>query len=188
MEKFKPLKKLSSERLDLFRRTHCHDIDMWDAINESRTFLREYLFWVDGTKDFSDVYATTDLFTKFWNDDVEWCYAIYRRSDNKFLGCIGAHNINFRNQSAELGYWLRQPETGNGYMTEAVKALEEELFKQGLHRLTILCDVNNTASANVATRAGYELESIAKEALFHYTGLHSCMVFVKFSPYPITGF
>lgn len=188
MEKFKPAEQLYSERLVLVRRTHLHDCDMWDAINENRSYLREYLFWVDKTESFSDVYATTDLFAVRWNNDEDWTYDIYRRSDSRFLGCVGAHFISFKNQSAELGYWLRQSATGNGYMTEAVKTVEEELFRLGLHRLTILCDENNQASANVAKRAGYELESIAKEALFHYTGLHSCMVFAKLSPYPIKGF
>ncbi len=188
MNKFKPSETLFSDRLSLIRRVHIHDCDMWDAINENRSYLREYLFWVDGTQSFSDVYATTDLFTKRWDDDIEWCYDIYRRADNVLLGCIGAHSINFKNQSAELGYWLRASATRNGYMTEAVRLVETELFKQGLHRLAILCDVNNQASANVAKRAGYELEGIAKEALFHYTGLHSCMMFAKLSPYPIQGF
>ena len=73
-------------------------------------------------------------------------------------------------------------------MTEAVHAMEEGLFKAGMHRITIRCDIYNYNSANVAKRAGYELECIAKEATYHYTGLHDLATYVKFSPYPIKGF
>lgn len=57
-----------------------------------------------------------------------------------------------------------------------------------MHRLTILYDKHNLASAAVAKRVEYDLESIAKDALYHYRGLHYCLVFAKISPYLIKGF
>lgn len=188
MEKFTPSDTLITRRLFLARRNHTHDAELWDAINKNSKFLREYLFWVDKTKSFTDVFATTDLFSQKWDNCESWNYSIYCLIEKRFIGCIGVHNISFMNQSAELGYWLCESETGHGYMAEAVKALEKELFEKGLHRLTILCDEHNLASAGVAKRTGYELESIAKDALYHYSGLHSCLVFAKISPYPIKGF
>lgn len=188
MEKFKLSESILAERLILLKRCHEHDDEMWQAIEESRAFIREYLFWVDGTQSLSDVEKATDMFFKAWDEDNEWCYSLYSVPENDFLGCIGVHNISFLNRSAELGYWLRLSETGKGYMTEAVKAVEAELFAAGIHRVVICCDVNNYNSANVALRAGYELESIQKEAVYHYTGLHDHATYVKFSPYPIRGF
>ena len=188
MEKFKLPESIRAKRVVLLKRSHEHDKEMWQAIEESRLFIREYLFWVDGQKSFDDVVKSTDMFENEWEIDKEWAYDIYSIEDYHLLGCVGPHNINFLNQSAEFGYWLRLSETGHGYMTEAVLALEEALFKAGMHRLTICCDVNNYASANVAKNAGYTLESIAKEATYHYTGLHDLKVFVKLSPYPLRGF
>ncbi len=188
MEKFKLKESILTERMVLLKRSHEHDGDVWQAIEESRQFIREYLFWVDGTKSFGDVVKATDMFCKKWDEDGEWCYNLYSIPDNHFLGCIGVHNIQFMNQSAELGYWLRLSETHKGYMVEAVKAMEKELFEAGMHRVSIECDVNNFNSANVALRAGYELESVAQEAVYHYTGLHDLARYVKISPYPITGF
>lgn len=188
MEKFKLPESIRTERLILLKRTHEHDADMFQAINESRLFVREYLFWVDSQKTIADIQKATDKFIDAWETDKEWAYDIYRVEDNYFIGCVGPHNINFLNQSAEFGYWQRLSAIGNGYMTEAVLAVEKELFEFGMHRLTICCDTNNRASANVAKRAGYKLESIAKEATYHWTGLHDMEVYVKFSPYPIKGF
>jgi len=188
MEKFKLPQSIDAERIVLLKRSHEHDKEMWQAIEESRHFLREFLFWVDGQKSFDDVVKSTDMFAEEWDTDKEWAYSIYSKEDYHFLGCVGPHNISFLNQSAELGYWLRLSETSKGYMTEAVHAMEEELFKAGMHRITIRCDIYNYNSANVAKRAGYELECIAKEATYHYTGLHDLATYVKFSPYPIKGF
>ena len=188
MEKFKLPESINAKRIVLLKRSHKHDEQMWQAIDESRDFIREYLFWVDGQKCFDDVVKSTDMFIEEWETDKEWAYDIFTVDDFRLIGCIGPHDIQFLNQSAELGYWLRKSATHKGYMTEAVLALEAKLFEAGMHRITICCDINNTDSSNVAKRAGYKLESVAKEATYHYTGLHDKETYVKFSPYPIIGF
>ncbi|MBR5598733.1 MAG: GNAT family N-acetyltransferase [Alphaproteobacteria bacterium] len=188
MNRFKPKEHLIGERIILLKREETHEEEMIEAINESRNELREYLFWVDGTKDLSDVKKATQMFKKQWEEDVEWAYDIYELDTHILLGSIGVHNIKFINRSAELGYWLRTSKTNQGYMKEAILILEKELFEHGIHRLTICCDVFNKKSSNTAIRAGYKLESVAKEAIYHYTGLHDIETYVKFSPYPLTGF
>ena len=188
MDIFKPQEHLLGARVVLIRRDDCYEEEMLSAINESRTELREYLFWVDNTKDLSDVKKATQIFQKQWDDNVAWGYNIYQRDTLELIGTISAHNIQFKNQSVELGYWLRTSKTHQGYMKEAIHVLEEELFNQGIHRITICCDVFNKKSSNTAIRAGYKLESVAKEAIYHYTGLHDIETYVKFSPYPLTGF
>ena len=188
MEKFKLKESLIADRIILLKREHDHDEEMWEAIEESRDVIREYLFWVDSTKSYEDVIKATDMFANHWQEDKEWAYDIYDLNTRKLLGCIGTHNIDFLNQSTELGYWLRTSQTSKGYMKEAVLALEKELFEQGIHRVTICCDVYNLKSSNVAKRSGYVLESVAKEAVYHRRGLHDKETYVKFSPYPIRGF
>ncbi len=188
MEKCKLSENITAKRIVLKRRSHDHDVEMWQAINENREFLREYLFWVDGTQSFDDVVNATDMFTRKWDEYENFCYDIYSLSDNRLLGCIDAHGLRFQDQCAELGYWLKETETGKGYMKEAVAALENALFAAGFHRIEIHCDIHNERSRKVAERCGYTLESIAKESLYHYTGLHDRLIYVKFSPYPIRGF
>lgn len=188
MEKSKLNECIKAERLVLQRRFHDHDKEMWQAVDANRDFLREYLFWVDGTKSLQDVVNATDFFIKEWDKYHNWCYDIFSISDNRLLGCIDAHNLDFENRTAELGYWLSEKETGQGYMREAVFALEAELFKAGFHRVEIQCDTHNYRSAMVAERCDYELEYVSRESLYHYTGLHDKFVYVKFSPYPPKGF
>lgn len=188
MEKFKLPEIINAERIILKKRSHDHDEQLWQAIDESRGTIGEYLFWVDKQKSIDDIVKATDSFAEDWDTDKEWAYNIFTIEDSELIGCVGPHNIEFLNQAAEFGYWLRSSATGKGYMTEAVLAVEKELFKAGMHRLTICCDVHNKKSAHVAERAGYVLESISKEATYHRTGLHDKATYVKFSPYPIKGF
>ena len=52
-----------------------------------------------------------------------------------------------RGVQAELGWWLRPEETGQGYATEAVEAALRICFDDlGLRRVTASCFTANTAS------------------------------------------
>jgi len=71
----------------------------------------------------------------------------------------GLHKPNWRVPSFEIGYWCRTPYQGQGYVTEAVRGIADFAVRVfHARRLVIMCDVKNTASANVARRAGFELE------------------------------
>ena len=56
----------------------------------------------------------------------------------------------------ELGYGLREGYCGNGYMTEAVKAISEwAIAQKGITRLEAETTVENTASQKVLIKAGF---------------------------------
>ena len=64
---------------------------------------------------------------------------------------------NWKVPSFEIGYWCRQPY--QGYVTEAVNGITDfALTHLAAKRVFIRCDTDNHASANVARRAGFELE------------------------------
>lgn len=56
----------------------------------------------------------------------------------------------------ELGYWLHRDHTGQGYATEAARAVVQAGFQSGIHRVVIRCDANNAPSNAVAARLGAE--------------------------------
>lgn len=56
----------------------------------------------------------------------------------------------------EIGYGLREGFCGNGYMTEAVKAVSEwALAQPGVTRIEAETDPNNTASQKVLSACGF---------------------------------
>ena len=104
------------------------------------------------------------------------------KETGELWGCIGTHALDFFNREAELGYWLAEDKTGRGYMSEAVRAVEEVMFSGGIRRMVICCDAENTASAAVAKRGGYCLEAVRKQRLYTYGEFHDEEVYVKFRP------
>ena len=64
-----------------------------------------------------------------------------------------------------LVYYTKKTHRGNGYMTEAVKAIEEELFLQGVSQISVGIYPRNDASKKVASRCGFVLDGLYKDFL-----------------------
>ena len=79
---------------------------------------------------------------------------------NDFVGCCSFFNINWNNESGEIGYWLNPKYTKKGLMSEAVKAISDEFFNMGFKRITILANSENIASCRVAEKCGFKREGI----------------------------
>ncbi len=66
---------------------------------------------------------------------------------------------------AEIGYWLGHAYWNRGIMSEAVEVFSDHLLaNRGFLRLEAPVFATNPASARVLEKAGYELESIQRDA------------------------
>lgn len=126
------------------RLNHDYDKDYWYEIDRNRKFLREYLLWVDKTNSLEDCHNASDLFIDLWNKKENFAYSIVLKETNKAIGSIDIHNINLKNNCADIGYWLAEEYNGKGFMSKAVKMIEKEAFARGMHRLTICVQAGNT--------------------------------------------
>jgi ribosomal-protein-alanine N-acetyltransferase len=82
---------------------------------------------------------------------------IVRESDT-LCGGIGLQ-IESDHRRAELGYWIGVPHWGNGYATEAARAVVKYGFKTfGLHRIFASHFADNAASAGVLKKIGMRHE------------------------------
>ena len=74
------------------------------------------------------------------------------------IGCVSLR-IKREDQRAELGYWLGRPYWGQGYCTEAVRAVLDFGFGQlGLNRIFACHFARNPASGRVMQKAGMSRE------------------------------
>jgi RimJ/RimL family protein N-acetyltransferase len=74
---------------------------------------------------------------------------------------VGAADLRLpppRRAAADVGYLIYAPARGNGYASEASRALAAWAFTQGVSRVEIRCAVENVASAKSALRAGFRFE------------------------------
>ena len=64
-----------------------------------------------------------------------------------------------------LGYYMKKNFRGMGYMTEAVKALSEDLFLSGVPGLSLGIFPWNEASKKVAVKSGFSFVTLVRGAL-----------------------
>lgn len=153
---------------------------MFKVVDTNRKHLKPWLAWEKLTKKVEDTLKY--LFDKEektkLGQKVE--YGIY--VNNNYIGNIGVFDIDKEKKSAEIGYWLSKESTGNGYMAEAVKIIENEFFENfQLNRLQIKCDEQNKASIGVAKKCRYKLEGKHREDSYseYFKGFRNTLVFSK---------
>jgi RimJ/RimL family protein N-acetyltransferase len=107
------------------------------------------------------------LQTGTWYD-----FALSRAGSSVFLGRIGLDRI--RGETANVGYWVRTSETGQGIATAAVQLITRFGFEDlGLRRLELLIGVDNLASRRVAEKVDATYEGVLPADLSDQGGLQS---------------
>jgi ribosomal-protein-alanine N-acetyltransferase len=87
--------------------------------------------------------------------------------------CIGAISVQIEeyDKRADFGYCIGRAFWGNGYMTEAVKAVVGYMFNEiGVNRVEAYHSVNNPASGAVLRKAGMIKEGHAKQKYYSNMG------------------
>jgi RimJ/RimL family protein N-acetyltransferase len=66
------------------------------------------------------------------------------------------------------GYVLARAYWGNGYTSEALDTLREQVLSiEGIYRFYAFCDVENKASARVMEKAGLQKEGLLRRFFIH---------------------
>lgn len=94
--------------------------------------------------------------------------AVVRKQDGVLIGAAGL-SFDAKNHSAELGYWIGQPYWGNGYCTEASRALLQYGFRErGLHKIHAKHFTKNPASGRVMQKLGMQSEGIQRQHILKW--------------------
>ena len=94
--------------------------------------------------------------------------AIRRQSDGRICGGIGLHP-EMQHQRAELGSWIGVPYWGNGYATEAARAVVRHGFEQfKLNRIFASHFKDNDASGKILRKIGMKHEGCMRQAILKW--------------------
>ncbi len=110
------------------------------------------------------------ILKKFTKHRKEWrniVYFIVRKSDQQLMGGITMGNIRFGAAAAtQLGYWMGEEFTRQGYMKEAIALVSRYAFME-LHfeRLEAFCMANNRPSINLLKKCNFKAEGEARSFL-----------------------
>ena len=97
-------------------------------------------------------------------DQTLFQWGVERRDDGEVLGTCTLFNFHRASRRAELGYCLRSPWWGKGYMGEALAALIDYAFGTlRLRRLEADVDPGNAASLRILERMGFTREGLLRE-------------------------
>jgi RimJ/RimL family protein N-acetyltransferase len=97
-----------------------------------------------------------------WETDTDYLFGAFR-ADNDLL--IGAFDLEKRFPGVyELGYWAVKSQRGQGYSTEAARALCDWGWATlDVHRMEWWAMVGNTPSRALAERLGFTLEGTLRK-------------------------
>lgn len=102
-------------------------------------------------------------------------FQIYARTASgergELLGGTGLHRIDWALRRFEIGFWIRASAEGQGYVSEAVRAMAALAFDQlAARRVEIRMDARNVRSRAVAERCGFELEGVMRRDAMDVAG------------------
>lgn len=154
------MKPHETERLRL-RRFAEHDLEPFLAYRQDPEVAR-YQGWSDYTRPEAEAFVANQVAQPFGVDESWFQVAVARRSDDALLGDCGLHFLGGR--QLEIGFTLARAHQGQGYMSEALRALLELAFRElQIHRVTALTDTRNAASVSLLERLGFRREGHYRE-------------------------
>lgn len=90
-------------------------------------------------------------------------WAIELKKDSRFIGTCGFHNWSKTHHRGEISYDLDYNYWGNGYTTEAIKAIiEYGFYKMSMIRIQATAAVDNYPSIRVLEKNGFLKEGLMK--------------------------
>lgn len=135
--------------------------EMNDAIRESFTELHAWMPWAAQMPSVEESREQQARAREQFLAREDLQVILFR--GQRIVGASGLHRIDWQVPRFEIGYWVRTPEHGRGYATEAVRALERLAFEDlGARRVEIRADPLNTRSCSIPERLGYEREGVLR--------------------------
>ena len=93
-----------------------------------------------------------------YKNGKKYVFAIQLKQTGKFIGEIGLHYLDQKQDHLQLSYWLGEPFWNQGYITEAVSEILEYGFRQLNSSLIYAdCHQDNIGSIKVLKKNGFSL-------------------------------
>ena len=132
-----------------------------EAVVETWDHLKKWLGWAQG--DTPQLAETEEVVRSFHADCIlkKGVHLAIFHNDH-FVGMCGFRHIDWKELSADIGYWIRKSKQRHGCAREAVAALTRYGFNEmHLRRITISIGDENERSIAVAESLGFTLEARA---------------------------
>ncbi|MEU4732596.1 GNAT family N-acetyltransferase [Streptomyces sp. NPDC023588] len=110
-----------------------------------------------------------------WREGTAHPFAVRLGAEGPLVAAIGVHVHGA--DGYEIGYWAVKEHRGQGYMTEAVRAVARWAFTElGVVRLEWRAEVGNAGSRAVAEKAGFRVEGLLRAGIEQRGTSRDCWV------------
>lgn len=155
------MRELETKRLRLRYLTRDDTQTMFDNWT-SDPEVPKYMTW-NAHESVEVTYALMDGWLPEYGRPDCYRWGIERRSDKELMGMIDV--VGYRDGVPMVGYCSGKRFWGNGYMTEALEAVRDELFSDGYESIIVEAVDENTGSNRVIQKCGGVLTASEKKAL-----------------------
>ncbi|MYJ74975.1 MAG: GNAT family N-acetyltransferase [Gammaproteobacteria bacterium] len=133
------------------------------AVVASQTELRQWMPWAVDAYDLDKARAFCEGAAHKLASEEEFTTLLIPKHRRRVIGCCSLTARDWGVPMFEIGYWLRSDQVGNGYATEAARAMAELAFRSlAAERVELRIDDLNVRSYAVAQRLGFEWEATLK--------------------------
>lgn len=140
---------------------------LFDLTEQNRTYLREWLSWLDENKTLEDTKKFIQGGLERFKNKSGGEFGIWYQG--QLVGCIGLPQLKLDHKKATIGYWLSEAAQGKGIMTEVVQALIDYLFNElKLNRVEINCATGNLKSCAIPEKLGFTCEGVIRQVEWLY--------------------
>jgi ribosomal-protein-serine acetyltransferase len=176
--------KLDRKHLELtdgkitLRPSRSGDIEtMYQAIRESLAELAPWLPFAHEDYSIRETKNWIKQRAKEWKKGRSYEFVILDAKDGTIIGGCGLNRIDKESRRANLGYWVRTSQTGQGVATAATLLLAKWGFEAlKLIRIEILVAAGNERSLRVAEKVRAQREGILRNRLYIHDKAHDAVM------------
>ncbi len=153
-----------------------HAEDLFEAIEENRKYMEEWIPWTQKTKSVMDARKFVKEVCQFNVGGQKFNTMIYFK--NQFSGMLALHRIDKVHRRAEIGYWLKSNAQGFGIIRRALPKFVNHAFnKLKVNRIDLIVATTNTKSVATAENAGFIKEGMLKQYFIVNNVIHDAFIF-----------
>lgn len=161
--------KLETERL-ILRRYNESDINVfYEIIHDKR--LQNYITFPDLTFDQELEYIRNCMKDVETDKCEKW--SIVLKDTNETIGNISVNTVVKKHNYCNVGYTVRYKYWGNGYASEALKAVSDYLLDSGYYLVECSCNELNKQSSRVMEKAGFVKDGYIANRRLNKDGTYS---------------
>lgn len=167
--------KLETERLQL------RELTLLDAETMFHYFSKESViryFGMDSFENLEQAKTTIQTFKNRYEEGTVFRWGIEKKGTGQLIGTCGFHLINNHHKRAEIGYELDDTYWGQGYATEALQSMLAYGFETlQLIRIAAVVYVENKASQNLLSKAGFQEEGLLRKHMIQNEVAHDTILY-----------